>query len=220
VKPLFQTVVFDFDYTLADSSPAVIECVNTAFNSMGLPPVSAEAIRRTIGTSLPETLVRLAGEQHGARAEEFRTLFRKRSDQIMVDWTTLYAAVPAALQRLREMGCRLAIVSTKYRFRIEATLQREGLLDAFETIIGGDDTECFKPDPQGLLLAAERTNTPAGKMLYAGDSLTDAETARRAGTPFAAILSGPTKREAFSGHTVEVFLDHVGELPAFLGNGA
>ena len=220
MRTRFQTIVFDFDYTLADSSPAVIECVNTAFESMGLPPVSAEAVCRTIGTSLPETLACLAGEQHRSRAEEFRALFRERSDQIMVDLTKVYPAVPAALQSLRAMGCRLAIVSTKYRFRIEETLRRDGLLDAFDTIIGGDDVECFKPDPQGLLLAAGRTNTPAGKVLYAGDSVTDAETARRAGTPFVAILSGPTRREELTGYSVEAFLDHVGELPAFLGNGA
>ncbi len=220
MKTLYQTVVFDFDYTLADSSPAVIECVKYAFESMGLAPVSAEAVCRTIGTSLPETLVTLAGEEQRPRVEEFRAFFRRRSDQIMVDRTKIYPAVPAALKSLREMGCRLAIVSTKYRFRIEETLRREGLLNAFDAIIGGDDVECFKPDPQGLLLATRQTNTPAGKILYAGDSVTDAETARRAETPFVAILSGPTRREDLSGYSVKAFLDHVGQLPAFLDNGA
>ncbi len=118
------------------------------------------------------------------------------------------------------MGCRLAIVSTKYRFRIEATLRREDLLDAFDTIIGGDDVERFKPDPQGLLLAAERMTTPLETILYVGDSVTDAETTRRARTPFVALLSGPTTREELSGYEVRAFLDHVGELPGFLEGGA
>jgi prevent-host-death family protein len=30
MKPQFQTIIFDFDYTLADSSRGVVECINSA----------------------------------------------------------------------------------------------------------------------------------------------------------------------------------------------
>ena len=212
-----QTILFDFDYTLADSSRAVIECVNVAFDGMGLPPVSAEAVRRTIGTSLPDTLARLAGEEHRPRAEEFRAHFRKRSDEIMVAWTEVYPAAAATAASLREMGFRLGIVSTKFRQRIQDTLRREGLLDRFDIIVGGEDVAHFKPDPQGLLMAAKRAGSRPEQVLYVGDSLIDAETARRAQARFLAVLSGMTAREEFDGYQPEGFLAHVGELPGFLG---
>ena len=152
----FQAVVFDFDYTLADSSPAVIECANTALQGMGLPPASGDAIRRTIGLSLPETLLRLAGEEHRNRAEEFRRLWRAKSVHVMVDGTTLLPGVEVAIEALRNRGLRLGIVSAKFHSPIQAVLGRENLLDKFGAVIGGDDVEQFKPDPQGLLLAIER----------------------------------------------------------------
>ena len=212
----FQAVIFDFDYTLADSSRAVIECANTALKGMGLEPASEDAIRRTIGLSLPDTLVRLAGEQHRNRADEFRRLWRAKSVHVMVDWTTLLPGVETAIEALKNRGLNLGIVSTKFHSPIQAVLRRENLLGKFDAIIGGDDVKQFKPDPEGLLLAINQLGAEAGYTVYVGDNLTDAETARRAGVPFLAVLSGATSRDEFGGYSVLAFLENVAQLPSFL----
>ena len=155
MAPNYQTYIFDFDYTLADSSRAVVECANNGLRGLGLPEASPDAIRRTIGLSLPETLVRLAGEQQRPLADEFRRFWRQRSDQIMVDWTVLLPGAPEAVRELREKGFQTGIVSTKYRSRIEEVLRREKLSDAFEVIVGGEDVAAHKPDPEGLLRAID-----------------------------------------------------------------
>ena len=214
-----QAVVFDFDYTLADSSRAVVACVAAAFEAMGLPAAAWDDIRRTIGLSLPDTLARLAGEEVRPRAEEFRAHFRRRSDQVMADWTELLPGARSCIERLRGRGMKLAIVSTKFRFRIEDTLRREALAGSFATIIGGDDVTFCKPDPRGLLLAAERLEVDPCEVLYVGDSVTDAETARSAGVPFAAVLSGMTASGEFDVFDPLAVLDSVGELPEFLDKG-
>ena len=64
--PNFQAVIFDFDYTLADSSQGAIECINFALTEMGLDCVPAEAACRTIGLSLSETFLTL-GEHHDSQ---------------------------------------------------------------------------------------------------------------------------------------------------------
>ncbi len=43
----FKAVIFDFDYTLADSSKGVVECVNYALRGVGLPEANADEIRST-----------------------------------------------------------------------------------------------------------------------------------------------------------------------------
>ena len=186
---------------------------------MGLPPASGDAIRRTIGLSLPETLLRLAGEEHRNRAEEFRRLWRAKSVHVMVDGTTLLPGVEVAIEALRNRGLRLGIVSTKFHSPIQAVLGRENLLDKFDAVIGGDDVEQFKPDPRGLLLAIERLGSQPGHTLYVGDNATDAETARRAGVPFLAVLSGVATRDEFKGYSVLEFLENVGRIPSFLAGG-
>ena len=60
--------------------------------------------------------------------------------------------------------------------------------------------------------AIERLGGSPSGSLYVGDSVTDAETARRAGVPFAAVLNGVTPREAFKDYPVHMILDNLGEL--------
>ena len=210
-------VVFDFDYTLADSSEGVLECINFALKTMGHDEVSLEAACRTIGLSLHETFLAL-GEHHAReRCDEFHQLFIERADKVMSNRTVLYDTVPATVQALRESGLKLGIVSTKYRRRITDVLTREALLHGFEVVIGGDDVKHHKPHPQGLFAALEKLECSPESMVYVGDSVVDAELAKRAGVPLVIVLSGVTPREHFENYETIALLDHVNQLPQFLG---
>ena len=217
--PAIQSVIFDFDYTLADSSDGVIDCVNYALQRLELPTAGDDAIRHTIGMSLPRTLTTLVGDEHAERSDEFMRLFIERADVVLHDMITLYEYVPFTVDLLQSSGLTLGIVSSKYRRRIEQVLRRDGMEGKFAFIVGGEDVEVLKPDPTGLLRAMGALGTPKERCLYVGDSLTDAETARRAGMRFAAVLSGVTEREAFADHTPAAVLRSAGELPAALGIG-
>jgi phosphoglycolate phosphatase len=208
----YEAVIFDFDFTLADSFRGIVECANHALKVMGLPPTTPDEIRRTVGYSLPESLVRLAGEEHSARGREYMSLFVEKADEVMADLTYVYDFVPETVENLKEKGLRLGIVSTKFRYRIEDVLGRDGLLEPFEVIVGGEDVSEFKPDPESLNLALDKLGVPPEKVLYVGDSVVDAEAAMRAGVPFAAVLSGTTPRDAFSEYDSVMILDSVRDL--------
>lgn len=211
-----QSVIFDFDYTLADSSPGVFECINFALREMGLDHVSQDAACRTIGLSLNETFLTLGKHHEAHRCDEFHQLFVQRADQVMVDRTALYETVPAMVEALRERGLRLGIVSTKYRSRINGVLKREGLLDQFGVVIGGDDVEHYKPHPQGLFEAMKRLECSPESVVYVGDSQVDAELAKRAGVPLVVVLSGVTPKEHFDNYTPVGVLENISHLPQFL----
>jgi phosphoglycolate phosphatase len=212
----FSTVLFDFDYTLADSSQGAIDCINFALAEMGLAPVSDEAACRTIGLSLNETFLTLAEHHEEHRCAEFYRLFVERADKVMSDLTVLYESVPATVQLLRESGLRLGIVSTKYRRRIHQVLQREAMMHGFELVIGGEDVEQHKPHPQGLFEAMKRLECSADSVVYVGDSVVDAELAKRANVPLIVVLSGTTPRSDFDSYSPLAILDTVSELPQFL----
>jgi len=212
----FSTVLFDFDYTLADSSQGAIDCINFALAEMGLAPVSDEAACRTIGLSLNETFLTLAEHHQPERCAEFYRLFVERADKVMSDLTVLYESVPATVQLLREGGLRLGIVSTKYRRRIHQVLQREAMMHRFELVIGGEDVEQHKPHPQGLFEAMKRLECSADSVVYVGDSVVDAELAKRAGVPLIVVLSGVTPRSAFDSYSPLAILDTISGLPQFL----
>ena len=207
-----RAVLFDFDYTLADSSRGVVECINYAFRGMGLSPASPEDIRRTIGLSLPNILTRLAGVEHAERSHEFGSLFVERADEVMADLTRVFDDVPEVIGHLKDEGMELAIVSTKFRYRIEEVLRRVDLLEPFDVIVGGEDVQSHKPDPESLLTAIEKMNGSPSTSVYVGDSVTDAETAKRAEVPFIAVLSGVTPRGSFERYPVFKIIENLREI--------
>ncbi len=206
-----QTIIFDFDYTLVESSRGTIDGVNFAFEKMGLPTASDTAIRKTIGLSLPDILTALAGEASAKDVDEFTRLFFQRADETMVALAEFYPGVPETINALQRLDIQLAIVSQKRRDYIQGILEKGNLLEAFDTIVGGGDAP-FKPNPKGLLQAVARTNSVRQNCVYVGDSKTDAETARRADIAFIAVLSGVTPRAAFENYDVYAVFEDVSEL--------
>jgi len=212
----FQSVIFDFDYTLADSSRGAIECINFALSEMGLAHVSAEAACRTIGLSLHETFLTLGEHHEPHRCDEFYRLFVQRAEQVMSNLTVLYESVPATVETLREAGLQLGIVSTKYRRRISEVLRREALMHGFEVIIGGEDVEQHKPHPEGLFQAIEKLGCSTASVVYVGDSVVDAELAQRAGVPLIVVLSGVTPKDDFHRYEPIAVLESISQLPKVL----
>ena len=213
---MVQAIICDFDFTLADSSPGVVACVNEALASLGLPPASVERIHATIGLSLPHTLQALTGIADPAIATEFTRRFVAHADQIMHGLTLLYPWVAETVQALRAAGQRLGTVSSKYRYRIERILAAGGLASQFEVILGGEDVAQHKPDPAGLLLALQRLHVPAPDVLYVGDHPVDAEAASRVRVPFMAVLTETSDVPSFAPYPVHSFLANVSHLPSQL----
>lgn len=205
-----KAAVFDFDFTLGDSAKGIIASVNHALEAMGYAPAEEESIRKTIGLSLPETLRTLTGnEKDGAL---FETYFKEKADEVMVPKTTLYDGVTEMLASLHEQGIRLAIVTTKYHYRIERILEVNGIGHLIDEIIGGDDVKNPKPDPEGMMLLEERLGIAPEEILYVGDSVVDAKTAQAAGVAFAAVLTGTTTAEDFAPYPCEEILAGAAEL--------
>ena len=189
--------IFDFDYTLADSSSGVVNCIEYAFSRMGLNAVTSDEACKTIGLTLEETFTRLTGDKDNCKAREFKQLFIEHAHEIMIDQTYFFKPVPVVLNKLRQRGVLLGIVSTKFRYRIESILERDKLEELFAVVIGGEDVDNHKPDPEGLIKAMSALKVSSEQCFYIGDSIIDAETAMRAQVDFIAVLSGVTKKEDF-----------------------
>ncbi len=211
-----RAVVFDFDFTLADPSRGAIDCFRHALQHLGLPTVSDIDIRETIGLSLKAAFRRLVDPDHWEHVEQFALHFKHRADQVMAANTIVYESVPHVVQALLARGLSLAIVSNKFRYRVCSILRREGLADRFEAIVGAEDVAEQKPDPRGLFAALGKMGRSPAEVLYVGDSMVDAETAKRASVAFVAVLSGVTPDAAFREYEPRAILHDLRELPALL----
>ena len=101
---MLRAVIWDFDFTLADSSAGAIDCINHALRCVGLPRASDRRILESVGLSLPETFAYVTGKTDAPMAEAFGRHFVARADEVMADLTVLYECVPSVVRTLRAAG--------------------------------------------------------------------------------------------------------------------
>jgi phosphoglycolate phosphatase len=193
----YNTVIFDFDYTLADATIGIVSSFNHAFSELNIPASDIESIKKTVGLPIDEAFIQLTNEKNEVSINRFRELFREKADEVMSKNTVLYNDTIGTLQSLKENGFKTGIVTTKYRYRIIETLNKYGISDLVDIIVGGEDVKVPKPSPEGLLLAIDNLNAQLSNVLYIGDSLVDARTALATKVDFAAVTTGTTKEDDF-----------------------
>lgn len=206
------TLLFDFDLTLADSSKGIFKCVNHALMEMGYSEKKYNDIKLTIGHSLPATFKILTGNNTKEQANDFVRLFVEKADKIMNDNTTIFKEVYSLMPVLKKNGYKTGIISTKYRYRIEGILQREQLQPFFNIIIGGEDVKSHKPDPEGMQMAINKLNVEPNQVLYIGDSLVDLQAAKAANVDFAAVLTGTVTKDEFITYNCLYILPNLNHL--------
>lgn len=194
----YSTVIFDFDYTLADATNGIVSSFNYAFGKLDIPCFDRESIRRTVGLPLDKAFIQLTNNENEVLINRFLSFFREKANEVMSRETMLYADTVNTLERLKQSGLNTGIVTTKFHFRIVETLNMHGILGLIDIIIGGEDVKVPKPSPEGLLLAIDSLNEQLDNVLYIGDSLIDAKTALAANVDFAAVTTGTTTETEFA----------------------
>ena len=94
----YKTYLFDFDYTLADSSRGIVTCFRNVLNRHQYTNVTDEAIKRTIGKTLEESFSILTGVTDWEQLTVFRQEYRLEADVHMNVNTRLF---PDTLSTLR-----------------------------------------------------------------------------------------------------------------------
>jgi len=154
-------------------------------------------VRGTIGLRLPNAFRILTGCDDRNRAAEYSLYFVRRADEIMIPWTRLYSEVPATLKALRQGGVRVAIISSKFRYRIAAIREKSRLLGEVDVIVGGENVREHKPHPEGLHYALNQLRVDASHSVYVGDHPLDAEAAARADLAFVAVRTGQSRPDTW-----------------------
>ena len=134
----------------------------------------------------------------------------------MNDNTVLFPETVSVLTQLKEQGAKLAIISTKYRYRIQAVIDKYFPKDFIDVIIGGEDVKRPKPHPQGVKAALKKLKADLATALYVGDSTVDAETAWKAGVDFCGVLNGLTTYQELAAYPHRKILNDLTLLPLLL----
>ena len=182
----FPVVLFDLDGTVVDSAAIILASMrHAAEHVLGAAPPDAELMAAVGGPGLEAQMRALAPEH----VDELVSVYRAHNEPLH-DELASCAGIDEVLVQLKDEGRRLGIVTAKRRATAELAFARVPLGHLFETVVGGDETERHKPEPDPLLLAAERLGVDPADCAYVGDSPFDIRAAHAAGMHAVAVTWG------------------------------
>jgi pyrophosphatase PpaX len=172
----FPVVLFDLDGTVIDSGAIILASMRHAAKEvLGAEPPDELLMAAVGGPGLEAQMHALAPD----RVEELVTVYRAHNEPLH-DELACCAGIEDVLVRLKDEGRRLGLVTAKRRATVELAFNALPLRHFFETVVGGDETKGHKPDPEPLLLAAERMHVSPKDCAYVGDSPFDIRAAKAA----------------------------------------
>ena len=206
-KPI-TTLLFDFDGTLLDTNELIIQTFLSVLGHHYPGRFSREDTLHFIGPSLKQTFDAIDPGRTEELIEEYRKLNKIMHDELVSD----YDGVPETLRLLKARGLKMAIVSTKRRETILHGLNLMGITDVFDAIIGLDQVNNPKPDPEPLELALELLGSTPEEALMIGDNSHDIDGGKNAGVRTAGV-AWSVKGEAFLASLEPDFmLQHISDL--------
>jgi phosphoglycolate phosphatase len=120
------------------------------------------------------------------------------------------------LETLRNRGFRLGIISNIGKKSLTAALERLDLAGRVGVVISRNDVRRLKPDPEGLIKAAEILKVDPARSIFIGDSRKDVQAAREAGMFSGYLRGGEDPAESLSEDHPDIEIENLGQLPALL----
>lgn len=204
-------VFFDLDGTLADTVELILRCFrHTTRVHLGR-ELDDRAWLDTMGRPLRDQLQAFARdpEEAARMLETYVDHQRKIHDGLV----TAYPGALDVVESLRRRGVPVAVVTSKRREMALRTLASCGLADAWDFLVGGDEVERGKPDPEPVRRALDALGLEApGRVLFVGDSPWDIRAGRAAGTRTAGVTWGPYARTVLEAEGPDFLVGRAGEL--------
>ena len=187
----FPTVLFDLDGTLVDSGEMILSSFRHATRTVLARDVADEQIAALVGGSNLYDQMRTLD---ASRVEELVAAYREHNEPLH-DGLEAFVGVQPVLERLRNEGRRLGIVTAKRRATVDLAFGVLPLERYFDAVVTSELTERHKPDPEPVLVALEELGAMPAEAAFVGDSPYDIGAGKAAGVFAIAVTWGKIHSE-------------------------
>ena len=206
----FPVVLFDLDGTLIDSGAMILASMRHATRTVLDRDVEDEVLMAAVGGSGLVEQMRLLDEE---RVDELVRVYREHNEPLHSTLAAC-AGVLDLLPRLRAEGRQLGIVTAKRRVTVQLAFDRLPELEPlFDVVVGAEDTDRHKPEPEPILHALELLAARPADAAYVGDSPFDIRAAKAAHVHSVAVTwGGIHAEERLREHEPDAVVHDVEEL--------
>lgn len=180
---MIKAALFDLDGTLVNTAEDLGRATASVLESYGVEAKwTKEDYISFVGNGARKLLDRAF--EHKLSDEDLTKaleLFQEKYNEMLLDNAYVYDGVREALDKIREMGVKLAVVTNKPHKCAVKMVETLFGKDYFNVIIGATEDVAKKPDPYTANLALKKLDCPPGEAIFFGDSDVDIYTAKNAG---------------------------------------
>ncbi len=206
IKHNINTLLFDWDGTLADSAHLGLIAFEKTFQELGFPFEHAvyEATYSPNWYSTYEAL--------GLPKDRWQIADELWTQHYGEQSAPLIEGVGETLLSLRTKGYQLGVVSSGTRSRVCREVEQSVLTDAFSVLVCNEDIVNKKPHPEGLLQAMTKMNAAAAQCAYIGDAPEDIEMGARGKVMTIGVRSNYPSSVRVLSAKPDLYLERLSEL--------
>lgn len=205
-------IILDLDGTILNTLDDLCDSVNAALTKGGFPLRTLDEVRNFVGNGAKNLIIRALGEYANDETVE-KTLsdFKAHYETNKTNKTAPYDGMPEALDKLRALGCKLAIVSNKHDDAVQG-LYKQFFSGTCDFALGNCDFLPKKPAPDMIIYALEKIGKAAEDAVYIGDSEVDVITAKNTNIPCISVSWGFRDRDVLTDAGADIIVDTADEL--------
>ena len=210
----YRVILFDLDGTLIDSGPIILASMRHAsVTVLGREPDEA-LVRAAIGGP---GLIAQMRDLDPDRVDELVDVYRAHNEPLH-EKLKVFDGIFELLPELRRRGHQLGIVTAKRVATVELAFARfPPLRELTDVLVGAEDTERHKPDPEPVLEAVRRLDATPEEAVYVGDSPFDIRAGKAAGAFSIGVgWGGIHPDERLLAEEPDAFVQHPGEILALV----
>lgn len=184
---MYNSIIFDLDGTLVDSSEGIVNAALETLEILEYPLMAREEIRSCIGPPLGEALIKKLGYAE-SEISVFNNVFRDLYKNKYLMEVTVYDGIMQLLEHLKGRY-RLSIATNKRYDYTDTMLKNLNLLRYFDTVEGSDfEGKLTKKDLINRCIL--KSDVSREETVMIGDTTNDAYAAKDCEVDFIAVLYG------------------------------
>ena len=209
---MYKYILFDLDGTLLNTYKGVSNGVRYTLEYYGLPIPEEKEMRKYLGPPLRDSFSRFASipdEKLDEAIAKFREYY---FDKGVLEYE-LFEDLKPSFAKLSEMGCKLAVATSKLEKGAFIILEDAGLIDEFDFICGSTQDESRSTKDQVVAHVIEHFGiTDKSEVLMVGDRDNDITGAHKNGIKCCGFLSGFGSLEEMQEYGADYVIRYISEI--------
>lgn len=216
---MYKLAIFDFDGTLVDSAPGIVQVMQEVIDEMGYSQQLLDRWSHLVGVPLLRQMELLFPENEAQFHEDLANNYRDKYDTKILEICPLFPGLKDMLQSLADNQIMITVATSKRRHLVDTVVDHHGLTNYFQMIVGASDVTHHKPHPESVHLTMETLKIPCEQVIVIGDSTFDLDMARNAGVDAIGVTTGIHTRELLQKSAPRHIVNGLREVTPLILNG-